>query len=84
MIQSETPALVLASSSASRRAMLEGAGLRFEAIAAAETMLGRKVNPTLYSSAELARKRREDNHFVTRIVTQPKIFLIGGEHDLRP
>jgi predicted nucleotidyltransferase len=56
----------------------------FEAIAAAETMLGRKVNPTLYSSAELARKRREDNHFVTRIVTQPKIFLIGGEHDLRP
>lgn len=35
MIQSDTPALVLASSSASRRAMLEGAGLRFEAIAAA-------------------------------------------------
>ncbi len=35
MIQAETPALVLASASASRRAMLEGAGLRFEAIAAA-------------------------------------------------
>lgn len=35
MIQADTPPLVLASASASRRAMLEGAGLRFEAIASA-------------------------------------------------
>ncbi len=34
MIQAPAPALVLASASASRRAMLEGAGLRFEALAA--------------------------------------------------
>lgn len=59
-------------------------GELFEAIAAAETTLARKVSPTLYSLEELARKQREDNHFVTSVMAQPKIFLIGGEHDLRP
>jgi len=35
MMQAETPRLVLASASAARRALLAGAGLRFEAVAAA-------------------------------------------------
>jgi predicted nucleotidyltransferase len=54
----------------------------FEVLAAPEATLGRKVNPTLYSPDEFARKLREDNHFVGRVVEQPKIMLIGDEHDL--
>lgn len=57
-------------------------GELFERLAAAEATLGRKVNPTLYSPAELARKQRDDNHFVTRVMAQPKLFLKGGEDDL--
>ena len=56
----------------------------FEHLAPAEATLGRKVNPTLYTPSEFARKQREDNHFVTRVMAQSKIFLIGGEHDLCP
>ena len=53
-----------------------------QALQAAESRLGRKINPTLLSLAELARKRAEGNSFVTRVLEQPKIFLVGAEHDL--
>lgn len=51
----------------------------FERLAPAEATLGRKVNPTLYTPAEVARRQREDNHFITRVLEQPKIFLVGGD-----
>lgn len=51
----------------------------FEALTKAEEMLGRKVNPTLYSPEEFTKKLRNDNHFVTRVLNQPKIILIGDE-----
>lgn len=51
----------------------------FERLAPAEATLGRKVNPTLYTPSEVARRQREDNHFITRVLEQPKIFLIGGD-----
>lgn len=51
----------------------------FERLAPAEATLGRKVNPTLYTPEEVARRQREDNHFITRVLDQPKIFLIGGD-----
>ena len=54
----------------------------FGALSAAEETLGRKINPTLYSSFEFERKVRDDNHFVTRVLAQPKIFLKGAEDDL--
>jgi predicted nucleotidyltransferase len=52
----------------------------FEALTKAEEMLGRKVNPTLYSPEDFAKKLRNDNHFVTRVLNQPKIILIGDEN----
>lgn len=58
-------------------------GELFERLSEAEATLGRKVNPTLYSPDEMARKLSEDNHFVTRVLSQPKIFLKGNEDDLR-
>lgn len=51
----------------------------FERLAPAEATLGRKVNPTLYTPEEVARRQREDNHFITRVLDQPKIFLIGRD-----
>jgi predicted nucleotidyltransferase len=44
--------------------------------------LGRKVNPTVYSVAEYSKRLREGNAFLTRIGEQPKVWVIGSEHDL--
>ena len=44
--------------------------------------LGRPVNPTIYSSAEYASRLREGNAFIARVLSQPKIWLIGSDHDL--
>jgi predicted nucleotidyltransferase len=53
-------------------AVLEGAAKR----------LGRTVNPTLYSNTEFARLVHKKNAFVTRLLVQPKIWIIGGKDDL--
>ena len=47
-----------------------------------ESRLGRKINPTIYTVADLARRRTEDNSFIRRVLEQPKVFLIGGTHEL--
>ena len=54
----------------------------FAALEEASSWLGRKVNPTVYSPQELAKRRKQGNAFVTRVLAQPKIWLIGGERDL--
>jgi predicted nucleotidyltransferase len=48
----------------------------------ASAQLGRKVAPTIYSPKELARRVKQDSAFVTRVLGQPKLWLIGGERDL--
>ena len=45
-------------------------------------LLGRQVNPTIYSRAELRQRIAADNGFVARVLQQPKLWLIGSEHDL--
>ena len=54
----------------------------FGALESAHSRLGRTVNPTVYSPKEMAKRIKEDNAFVTRVLAQPKIMVIGGEHDL--
>ncbi len=44
--------------------------------------LGRVVNPTLYSKAELASRLTKSNAFTTRVLEQPKLWIIGGDDDL--
>jgi predicted nucleotidyltransferase len=53
------------------------------ALADVEEKLGRKINPIIFSRAELAKRVKSDNAFVKRVMDQPKIWLIGGEADLR-
>lgn len=45
--------------------------------------LGRDINPTLYSRDELARRLHAGNAFVTRVVEQPQLWLIGDKDVLR-
>ena len=54
-------------------------GELFSALEAAATTLGRKVNPTLYTPEEFAKRIKQDNAFVTRVMKQPKIWLVGAE-----
>jgi len=54
----------------------------FGAIETGATQLGRPVNPTIYASSELARRIRERSPFMMKVLEQPKIWVIGGEHDL--
>ena len=54
----------------------------FGALEAATVSLGRKVNPTLYTPADWAKRVDNDNAFVTRIWQQPKIWLIGSEEQI--
>ena len=54
----------------------------FGALEAAAATLGRKINPTLYTPADVARRIDNDNAFVTRVWQQPKIWLIGSEERL--
>jgi len=51
----------------------------FEALTKAEETLGRKVSPTLYSAEDFRKKTEGDNHFVARVLNQPKIVLLGNE-----
>ena len=44
--------------------------------------LGRTVNPTIYTHKELAKRIKGGESFVTRVLEQPKIWLIGGEDEL--
>jgi predicted nucleotidyltransferase len=54
----------------------------FEALQTAEGRLGRPVNPTLYTPAEWAEKRKAGNGFAAKVADRPKLFLIGAEQDL--
>jgi predicted nucleotidyltransferase len=54
----------------------------FTALEGASARLGRKVAPTIYSSKELAKRLKQDNAFVTRVLAQPKLWLIGDERVL--
>ena len=54
----------------------------FAALQSAEAMLGRTVNPTVYTPANWRKKRKEGNAFVVKVSAQPKIFLIGSEDDV--
>lgn len=59
-----------------------GYGEVFGALEGATASLGRKLNPTLYSPADWARRLEGDNAFATRVWQQPKIWLIGSEAQL--
>ena len=67
--------------------MLVGKAISYSTLLAAllpaEQALGRPINPTPYTPAEFKKRLQEQHHFLTRVLEQPKLFLIGDEDDLR-
>ena len=54
----------------------------YAALDAVSHRLGRTVNPTIYTPQELAKRVKRKDAFATRVLAQPKIWLIGGEDAL--
>ena len=54
----------------------------FGALESASATLGRKLNPTLYTPVDWSKRVEQDSAFVTRVLQQPKIWLIGNEERL--
>ena len=48
----------------------------------AEKDLGREVNPTIYSSEEFLRRRKEGDSFISTVLSDHKIFLKGNDSEL--
>jgi predicted nucleotidyltransferase len=48
----------------------------------ARELLGRAINPTVYSPAEFDKKRSARDHFLTQVLDKPKLFVLGNERDL--
>lgn len=55
----------------------------FSTITEADQKLERKVNPTFHTPQEWIQKINERNSFITKLLNQPKIFLIGTEDELK-
>lgn len=51
----------------------------FAALEPAAKSLGRPINPTVYSSAEFRTRMKKGNAFLTKVMAQPRIWVIGSE-----
>jgi predicted nucleotidyltransferase len=56
-----------------------GYGEVLAALEVASQSLGRTINPSLYTPADFKARRLRDNAFIKRVMSQPKIWLIGQE-----
>ena len=53
-----------------------------EALASAQEALGRDVQPIVYPVAEFKARVKAREHFVTSVLREKKVFLIGDEREL--
>lgn len=54
----------------------------FTALSTLSRTLGREVNPTIHTRDELDQGLKAKNSFMTRVMAQPKLWIIGSEHEL--
>jgi predicted nucleotidyltransferase len=54
-----------------------------QALARAHEVLRREINPNVYRTAEFSEKLAEAEPFLQRVMQDRKIYLIGGEDDIR-
>lgn len=48
----------------------------------ARELLGREINPTVYTAAEFERKRAAKDHFLTNVLDKPRLFVLGNKNEL--
>ena len=53
-----------------------------EAMGAVTDATQREVNPVVYSREDFQKRAEAHNHFILELLSCPKIWLIGNEHDL--
>jgi uncharacterized protein len=51
-------------------------------LSTAQDRIGREVNPSVYPVEEFVSKLAGGNHFLSAVIHEPKIFLIGDQNDL--
>ncbi len=55
----------------------------FEEIVAAvypcQSVLGREINPSVYAPDDFAQKMKEKDAFITQVMEQPKMMIVGAE-----
>lgn len=47
-----------------------------------ERRLGRPVNPSVYRPEEFARKLASGHHFLSTVMREPRLYIVGDEHVL--
>lgn len=48
-----------------------------------QATLQREINPVVYSLDEFRRRAASDDSFVREVLSQPKLFVVGNENELR-
>ena len=48
-----------------------------------QATLQREINPVVYSLEEFRRRAASDDSFVREVLSQPKLFVVGNENELR-
>jgi len=44
--------------------------------------IGREINPHVFTVKELKKRLAQKDHFITRVLDEPKIFILGNENEL--
>lgn len=57
-------------------------GELFAALEETSAILGRPVNPTILSRDEFHKRIANQESFLTRVMEQPKIWILGGDSDI--
>lgn len=59
-----------------------GFGEVVDAFTQAQSVLQREINPTVYGPDEFREKTTAGHHFVTQVLREPKLFVMGGPNEL--
>jgi predicted nucleotidyltransferase len=51
------------------------------ALRSASERIGREINPHFFEPAELARRVKAKDHFLSDVIAKPKLFIIGDENE---
>lgn len=57
-------------------------GELFTALEDASAILGRPINPTILSKEEFQKRIANQESFLTRVMEQPKIWIVGEDRDI--
>jgi predicted nucleotidyltransferase len=52
------------------------------ALSVAQELIHREINPTVYSPAEFRSKLKARHHFLSSVLRNEKVFVVGDEHEL--